>query len=49
MTDETDFNNLTYYSKDQNISSINVIGFRGAIHIYNDLFIFLLWSWLLET
>ena len=33
---QIDFNNLTYYFKDKNISPINFISFRGPMHIYNN-------------
>ena len=34
---QIDFNNLTYYFKNKNISPINFIGFRGLLHIYNNI------------
>ena len=29
---QIDFNNLTYYFKNQNLASVNFIGFRGPVH-----------------
>ena len=34
---QIDFNNLTYYFKNKKISPINFIGFRGPLHIYNNI------------
>ena len=34
---QIDFNNLTYYFKNKNISPTNFIGFRGPLHIYNNI------------
>ena len=31
------FNNLTYYFKGKNISTMNFIGFRSPMHIYNSI------------
>ena len=35
MSKQIDFNNLNYYFKDQNITTINFISFKGSLHIYN--------------
>ena len=37
MSKQIDFNNLTYYFKDQNIDPINFINFNSPIHIYNKI------------
>ena len=37
MSKQIDFNNLTYYFKDQNIDPINFINFNGPMHIYNKI------------
>ena len=37
MSKHIDFNKLTYYFKDQNISPINFVGFRGRMHIFNNI------------
>ena len=34
---QIDFNNLTYYFKSQNLASVSFIGFRGPLHIYNEI------------
>ena len=35
--EQIDFDNLTYYFKGKNISPINFIGFRGPMHIYDNI------------
>ena len=37
IVEQVDFNNLTYYFKGKDISPINFIGFRGPMHIYNNI------------
>ena len=37
MSKQIDFNNLTYYFKDQNITPINCFSFKGSLHICNDI------------
>ena len=37
ISKQIDFSNLTYYFEDKNITPINFIGFRGPMHIYNDI------------
>ena len=37
MSKQIDFNNLTYYFKDQNIDPINFINFNGPIQTYNKI------------
>ena len=37
MSKQIDFNNLTYYFKDQNIAPINFISFRGPLHYYENI------------
>ena len=34
---QIDFNNLYYYFKSPNLSSINFISFRGPMHFYNEI------------
>ena len=34
---QIDFNNLTYYLKSPNLASINFIGFRGPMYVYNEI------------
>ena len=38
MGKQIDFNNSTYYFKGKNIFPISFIGFRGPMHIYNDIY-----------
>ena len=38
MSKQIDFNNLTSYFKDKNIRSISFVGFRGLMHIHNDIY-----------
>ena len=35
--EQINFNNLIYYFKGKNISPINFIGFKGLMHIYNNI------------
>ena len=35
MSKQTDFDNLNHYFKDQNITTISFISFKGSLHIYN--------------
>ena len=35
--EQIDFNNLTYYFKGKDISPINFFGFRGPMHIYDNI------------
>ena len=35
--EQIDFNNLPYCFKGKNISPINFIGFRGPMHIYDNI------------
>ena len=37
ISKETDFNNLIYYFKGSNIAPINFIGFKGQMHIHNEI------------
>ena len=37
ISKETDFNNLIYYFKGSNIAPINFIGFKGPMHICNEI------------
>ena len=37
MAKQIDFTNLTYYFKGLNLASINFTGFRGLMHIYNEI------------
>ena len=37
MSKEIDFNNLTYYFKDQNITPIHFISFKAPLHMYNKI------------
>ena len=37
MSDEIDFNYLTYYFRIQNLAPINFIGFRSPLTIYNEI------------
>ena len=34
---QIDFNNLTCYLKSQNLVSINFIGFKGPVYVYNEI------------
>ena len=34
---EIDFNNFVYHFKGPNITPINFIGFRGPLHIFNEI------------
>ena len=34
MSKQIDFNNLNYYFKDQNITTVNFISFKGSLQIY---------------
>ena len=36
MSKQTDFNNLTYKYKDEDLPLINFIGFRGPLNIYKN-------------
>ena len=36
MSGEINFNNLTYYFKSSNLVSINFIGFRGPLNIFEE-------------
>ena len=38
LSKKIDYNNLTYYFKDNGISPINVIGFKTSLHLYWDIF-----------
>ena len=37
MNREIDFNNFTYYFKNLNLAPINFIGFRGPLHIFEEI------------
>ena len=37
LNKQIDFNNLSYYFKNKNISPINFIGFRDPVHIFDDI------------
>ena len=37
MSHKINFNNLTYYFRSSNLAPINFIGFRGPMHIYNEI------------
>ena len=37
MSKQIDFNNLTYYFKDRNLTSINFFGFGGPFNIYENI------------
>ena len=37
MNREIDFNNFTYYLKNLNLAPINFIGFRGPLHIFEEI------------
>ena len=37
MSKQVDFNNLTYKFSSPNLSPINFIGFKGSIHICNNI------------
>ena len=37
MNREIDFNNFTYYFKNPNLAPINFIGFRGPLHIFEEI------------
>ena len=37
ISKEIDFKNLVYYFKNKDITPINFIGFRGPMHIYNNI------------
>ena len=37
ISKQIDFNNLTYYFRDETISPINFISFRGPMYIYNNI------------
>ena len=37
MSEEIDFNNLTYHFKCPDLPSINRVGYRGPLHIYENI------------
>ena len=37
MSNNIDFNNLTYYFKNPNFVPTNFIGFRGSLHIFKKI------------
>ena len=37
MNREIDFNNFAYYFKNPNLAPINFIGFRGPLHIFEEI------------
>ena len=37
MSDEINFNNLTYYFASPNLAPINFIGFKGPLNFYNEI------------
>ena len=37
MSKQIEFNNLTYHFKNANLASINFIGFRGTLNIYENI------------
>ena len=38
LSKQIDFNNLIYYFKNENISSVNFIDFKDLLHLYKDVF-----------
>ena len=37
MSNQIDFNDLTYYFKDKNINPMDFTNFKGPFHIYNNM------------